>query len=121
MRKIFITSIFLIFSFTALSAQTAAEPGYESYYINGDYAKALDIIRARLNEIYDKRVDNKRVPMEIISFKKAGKESEDAGNINSLFKIRKAEGFFIEDNSELSGLHLAAARCFLKQQNTIPP
>ena len=114
MRKIFITSIFLIFSFTALSAQTAAEPGYASYYINGDYAKALDIIRARLNEIYEKRVDNKRVPMEIISFKKAGKEAEDAGNINSLFKIRKAEGFFIEDNSELSGLHLAAARCFLK-------
>ncbi len=112
--RIFIITSLLLLAFIPVYAQNAAETDYASYYNRGDYEKALEIIRAKLTEIYDKRVDNKRVPMEIISFKKAEKEAEEAGNINYLFTIRKAEGFFIEDNSELSALHLAAARCLVK-------
>ena len=112
--RIFLITSLLLFTLSTVYAQPAVETDYASYYNKGDYAKALEIIRLRLNEIYEKRVDNKRVPMEIISFKKAEKEAEEAGHINYLFTIRKAQGFFIEDNSELSGLHLAAAKCFFK-------
>jgi tetratricopeptide (TPR) repeat protein len=47
------------------------------------------------------------VPAGFISFTNIGEDTD----LVSLFRKRKENGFFIEDNSELSELHLFAARC----------
>jgi len=79
---------------------------YQSLYESGEFSQALTAVTKELNEIYSKRVDGKRIPSGYISLQNSG----DDIDLVSLFRNRKATGFFIENNPELSGLHLYAAR-----------
>jgi hypothetical protein len=102
----------LLFSTAPAYPQRAREE-YVRLYDGGVYAKALDIINKRLEDFYAARVDNKRVPIRFITMKEASKRAD----LIELFRNRKAEGFFIEDNPEISALHLYAARCWFKLSN----
>ncbi len=92
------------------SLAQAQEQGYQALYEKGEYALALKQIDSALNDIYSKRVDDKRVPSGFITLKNTDKDID----LVRMFRERKASGFFIEDNPEISGLHLYAARCSVK-------
>jgi tetratricopeptide (TPR) repeat protein len=96
-----------------VASQNEATGEYRALYEAGSYAKALEIINRRLEEFYSTRVDNKRIPIGFITMKEASKKDE----LKTLFRNRKAEFFFIEDNPEMSVLHLHAARCYFKLSN----
>jgi len=91
-----------------LSAQGGED--YLSYFKNNEFQKSYDVITSNLNKIYSQRVEDKRIPAGYIAFSNVG---EDV-NLLTLFKNRKAKGFFIEDNTELAELHLFAGRCCVK-------
>jgi tetratricopeptide (TPR) repeat protein len=97
----------LIHFFCIMSTGLRAQGGYESLMKSGDYTGAAKNITDRLNEIYSKRVDGKRIPSDFIAF---GAERQRM-NINKLFRDRKAEPFLIEDNQELYTLHTAMGQC----------
>ncbi|MCL1833743.1 MAG: tetratricopeptide repeat protein [Leptospirales bacterium] len=79
-------------------------------YENKEYGKSYDIVISRLNGIYSKMVEEKRVPVGYISLTHIGEDVD----LVSLFRNRKAKGFFLEDNSELSELHFFAAGCSVR-------
>lgn len=113
MLKAFI--LILLILHPALSyGQAAPEADFITSYNNGDYKRALEIITAKIDGIYSEKVDNKRIPMDIIAYKGLEQQAEDREKLRHLFRIRKAQGFFIEENSELSKLHVYAARCYFK-------
>ena len=93
--------------------QQAAAPDYRADFNAGNYVKAVEKINKILEDYYSKRVDNKRVPIPYISMKAAAKTVD----LKMLFRNRRAEHFFIEDNPEISGLHVYAARCYFKLAN----
>ena len=88
-----------------LLAQSADD--YRVFYDNKEYKKSYDIVIVKLNEIYSKMVEDKRVPIGYISLTNIAEDVD----LVALFRNRKEKGFFIEDNAELAGLHLFAARC----------
>jgi tetratricopeptide (TPR) repeat protein len=79
---------------------------YKALYENKDYENSYNIVISRINEIYSKMMEEKRVPAGYISLTNIGEDVD----LVSLFRNRKEKGFFLEDNSELSELHLFAAR-----------
>lgn len=83
---------------------------YVSLFDQGKYKDAMDMINIRLNEIYSKRVGDKRVPSDFLSIEKTGDEAD----LIALFRNRKEKGFFIEENPELADLHLYAGKCSMK-------
>ena len=118
--RIVYTSVIIAFFISASSvlplpvaAQNTAGGEFKALYEAGSYAKALEIINKRLEEFYSTRVDNKRIPIGFITMKESSKKDE----LKTLFRNRKAEFFFIEDNPEMSVLHLYAARCYFKLSN----
>jgi peptide methionine sulfoxide reductase MsrA len=86
---------------------------YIAQYNSGDHKTALAQINKELREIYSRRVEDKRIPSEFISLK----NTEQDINLIELFRKRKAQAFFIEDNANLAQLHLYAARCNEKLNN----
>jgi tetratricopeptide (TPR) repeat protein len=92
------------------ATEKAADGDYKALFDSGSYTKAQDIIDKRLEAYYATRVDNKRIPVGFITMKEASKKED----LKALFRNRKAESFFIEDNPEISELHLYAARCQFK-------
>ena len=106
-KTILCASIFVLFT-VYLNAQV--EEDYVSSYKNNDYKKSYEIITAKLNLIYSKRVEERRIPAGYISLSNVGEDKD----LLTLFKKRKEKGFFIEDNSELADLHLYAGRCSFK-------
>jgi len=82
---------------------------YVSLYSAGNYQKSLEIVIKKLEEINSARVEDKRVPTGFISTKDVEKEID----LIKFYRNRKAIHFFIEDNPELSKLHLYAARCYV--------
>lgn len=104
-----IALLFLLAPAGKPAAQDAL-PDYIGLYSRGDYAGAYEALRVRLMAIYDRRVDNRRVPTDFITAKKL----EERIDINELYRERVAEGFFIEKNIELHTLHLDAARCLFR-------
>ena len=94
----------LVYPLSALFPQEGG--GYVQLYERGEYREALDTVLSGLNEIYSKRVEGKRIPSGYVSLRNTG----DDVDLVALFRNRKAEGFFIENNPELSQLHLYAAR-----------
>ena len=86
------------------------QENYKALYDRGEYSQALSEVLKDLNEIYSKRVDDKRIPSGYISLQNLNEDID----LVSLFRNRKAEGFFIEDNPELSELHLYAGRISVK-------
>ena len=93
-----------------VEAQNPDKENYLDFYNNGNYTKALEIITKKLDDFYLTRVDDKRIPTGFITMKEAAKEID----LKMLFRNRKAELFFIEDNNEVSTLHIYAARCYFK-------
>jgi tetratricopeptide (TPR) repeat protein len=106
----FSAALFLLVTPPGKPAAQEALPDYVELYSRGDYAGAYEAIRGRLLAIYDRRVDNRRVPTDFITAKKL----EERINVNDLYRKRVAEGFFIEKNIELYTLHLDAARCLFR-------
>jgi len=92
----------------SLYAQTVED--YKTLYQNNEYQKSYDIIISKLNEIYSKKVENKRIPAGYIALSNVG---EDV-NLLTLFRNRKEKGFFIEENNELAELHFYAGKCSVK-------
>jgi tetratricopeptide (TPR) repeat protein len=110
---IYLASVVLIAGLAAcpVLSQPAAPVDYEKLMQQGEYEKALLSIQKRLNEIYDTRVEDKRIVPPVLSSKKLA----ESINMNELFRKRKVEGFFIEDNMELHALHRAAGKCLLNR------
>ncbi|HNX23425.1 MAG TPA: tetratricopeptide repeat protein [Spirochaetota bacterium] len=108
MKKALLCSTMFFLFLTALYAQGAED--YVSLYQSNEYQKSYEIIISKLNGIYSKRVEDKRIPAGYIALSNVG---EDV-NLLTLFRNRKEKGFFIEDNSELSELHFYAGRCSVK-------
>jgi tetratricopeptide (TPR) repeat protein len=100
--------LIIILSASSLFAQSADD--YRALYENKEYGKSYDIVISRLNEIYSKMVEEKRVPVGYISLTNIGEDVD----LVSLFRNRKEKGFFLEDNSELSELHFFAAGCSVR-------
>ncbi len=105
--RIIITAVAIICS--VLSGHAQESEDYESLFAGGKCEEALKIINGKLDDIYITRVEDKRVPTGFITMKSAEKV-----DLVQLFRERKAEGFFIEENPELSKLHLYGARCYFK-------
>ena len=87
----FSAALFLLVTPPGKPAAQEALPDYVELYSRGDYAGAYEAIRGRLLAIYDRRVDNRRVPTDFITAKKL----EERINVNDLYRKRVAEGFFI--------------------------
>ncbi|HPN12087.1 MAG TPA: tetratricopeptide repeat protein [Spirochaetota bacterium] len=97
----------------SVKAQNPGDANYLPLYNSGNYSKALEIIIKNLDDFYITRVDDKRIPTGFITIKEAAKEID----LKTIFRTRKAEHFFIEDNIVISSLHLYAARCYFKLSN----
>ncbi|HOO71968.1 MAG TPA: tetratricopeptide repeat protein [Spirochaetota bacterium] len=112
------TLLTLLAVFLCLASAGSQEQDYFSLYNNGEYKQALDIVDKKLNDIYSTRVEDKRVPSGFITLKNTDRDID----LMKVFRQRKAKGFFIEDNSEISTLHLYGARCsakLLKPENAL--
>lgn len=107
-NKLLLAHLILLLFVSSLFSQKGED--YISLYQNNEFQKSYDIIISKLNEIYSKRVEDKKIPAGYISFSNVG---EDV-NLLTLFKNRRAKGFFIEDNAELSQLHFYAGKCCVK-------
>lgn len=94
-------------------SQEAGSADFVSLYNSGSYTKALEVINKKLEDFYQTRVEDKRVPTGFITMKDAAKEVD----LKMLFRNRRAEHFFIEDIPATSELHLYAARCYFKLSN----
>lgn len=94
----------LVFISAALSAQD-----YRAALDSADYSAALKSITSLLEERYGSRADAQRIPNDFITVGMA----EDRIDLNKLFRERKVEPFFLEDNPELATLHRDAGRCYL--------
>src|SRR3990172_2846510 len=99
--------------FPAPAYSQKAPDEYKSLYDSGNCPKALEAINKKLEDFYTARVDNKRVQIRFITMKEAAKRAD----LKELFRNRKAESFFIEENPEISSLHVSAARCYFKLSN----
>ncbi|PKL18053.1 MAG: hypothetical protein CVV49_07925 [Spirochaetae bacterium HGW-Spirochaetae-5] len=108
MKKKIICFAFIIALVSAIYAQ--AEGDYAALYNSKEYDKSYNIILLKLNEIYRKRVEDRKIPAGYIALSNVGEDSD----LITLFRQRKEKGFFIEDNPELSELHFYAGRCAAK-------
>ncbi|MBN2041002.1 MAG: hypothetical protein JW864_13235 [Spirochaetes bacterium] len=118
MKKNISTAVFNIIIFLFIINQThAQEPGkedetgsYESLYNNNEYIRSLEAIRIKLQAVYDRKNDYLKIPDDLIFIEKR----KDRKDLNDLFRRRKIDKYFIEENPELFKLHLFAARCYFK-------
>lgn len=90
-----------------------ASSDYVAAYDKGAYNEALKIVSGKLISIYSAKSDN----LKIYSDYFIARKEDERKNIDNLFRSRKTKFFFIEDNQELSRLHLYSARCFYKLEN----
>jgi tetratricopeptide (TPR) repeat protein len=109
-KTFYVTVISACVMSVALAAQNPDKDNYLDFYNSGNYAKALETIAKKLDDFYLTRVDDKRIPTGFITMKEASREID----LKRLFRNRKAERFFIEDNNEVATLHTFAARCHFK-------
>lgn len=106
LRNTVLISICITLQLASGLAEQRGEPPYREKLERGDYSGAFSAIKKRLTEIYDARVEGKRIPTDAISVKRL----EEKVDLNALFKKRRVEGWFIEENAELHELHRAAGR-----------
>jgi tetratricopeptide (TPR) repeat protein len=105
MKKNILCFVFITALISAIYAQAGDD--YEALYNSKEYDKSYNIILSKLNQIYSKRVEDRKIPAGYIALSNVGEDSD----LLTLFRQRKEKGFFIEDNPELSELHFYAARC----------
>mgnify|MGYP001166950628 CR=1 FL=1 len=108
----FLTSVMVLLP-VPLTAQVRDSEEYSGYFNNGNYTRSLEIINKKLDEFYSTRVEDKRIPTGFITMKDVTKDVD----LKMMFRNRKAEPFFIEDNPDISILHLYAARNYFKLTN----
>lgn len=108
--SILIVAASLLYMLATVRSATPQEKReeYLSHYTSGNYVRALEIINKQLEDFYITRVEDKRIPTGFITIKDASREVD----LKMLFRNRKVEPFFIEDNPSVSALHLYAARCY---------
>lgn len=104
MKKIIICFSFLTALMPAVYPQ--AQDDYAALFNNKEYDKSYTVIITKLNEIYSKRVEDRKIPSGYIALSNVGEDTD----LLTLFRQRKEKGFFIEDNPELSELHFFAGR-----------
>ncbi len=98
-------SVIIHFFPVIINAQT--ETGnFKEAYNSGNYTKSLELINVQLTDYYLKKVEDRRIPEQMISILNVGEKTD----LIELFRKRKEKGFLIEDNPEMSELHLYAAR-----------
>jgi tetratricopeptide (TPR) repeat protein len=112
-RCILIIFLFSLNSIYAQNPDVKSGSDYIPLFNKNDFNGTLKIIKDRLAVIYSAKSYDKKIPADYIFVKK----EEDRKDINDLFRNRKAESFFIEDNKELLDLHLYAGRCYFKLGN----
>jgi len=101
--------VFLILIlFVRFSAQAQDLEDFETLRGQGKYADALRIVNKKIDAFYASRLEDKRIPSSFFISMKSDKEDTD---INQIFRNRKENGFFIENNPELVKLHVNAADC----------
>ena len=111
MKKNYIFLLIILFIITVPAVLLPQiQENYKALYDRGEFSQALTEVLKDLNEIYSGRVDGKRIPSGYISLQNLNEDID----LVSLFRNRKAEGFFIEDNPEISELHLYAGRISVK-------
>ncbi len=100
--------LFLIFFFSSLFGQSGED--YISFYNNKEYDKSLEIINSKLTIMYEKKIEDKRIPAGYLALSNVS----ESADLLTLFRKRKEKGFFIEENKDLAELHFYAARCYIK-------
>jgi tetratricopeptide (TPR) repeat protein len=105
---LFKIKLIIIFTFGVSALLFAQGASYETLMTAGDYKSALAEIQKKFSDIYGTRVDGKRLPTDFITIGAA----EESVDLNKLFRQRKAEPYFIEDNPGLYKLHRDAAVCY---------
>lgn len=79
---------------------------FKAEYNSRNYTKSLELINLRLTDYYLKKVEDRRIPEQMISILNVGEKTD----LIELFRKRREKGFLIEDNYEMAELHLYAAR-----------
>ncbi len=101
----FILSVVILFLPLNINSQTESGD-FKNAYNSKNYTKSLELINAKLNEYYLKKVEDRRIPEQMISILNVGEKTD----LIELFRKRREKGFLIEDNPEMAELHLYAAR-----------
>lgn len=83
---------------------------YIALYESEKYSECLKIINTALLEFYQKRVEDKKIPDDMVSLTNIGQKVD----LVKLFRNRKEKGFFIEDNHSIQQLHIYYARCLAR-------
>ena len=114
LNKSYLSIFIIIFSVYAVRAQTekpVAGIDYNTVMKTGDFKAALKIIMPLIEDANSKRVDDKKIPSDFITLGAGNEGMSKTRQMNKLFRERKVEPFFIENDPELSALHRAAAKC----------
>ncbi len=102
--------LFIALLLYAQEPDNNTESDYLALYNTGNYTEALKLIKGKLKTIYNIKNDNQKFPTDDINIEKKIEKKK----IYNLFRKKKIEMSFIEDNRELFTLHLYAARCLFK-------
>lgn len=86
---------------------------FKSLYDKGDFKQALKLIEQNLDKIYSARVEDKKIPTGFITERAKDKKHD----LKALFRERIDKGFFIEENPEISNLHVYAGKANYKLKN----
>lgn len=103
----FILSAIILF-YPAINYAQTDPNDYKGAINSREYTRALDIINVKLNDYYTRKVEDKRIPEQMVSILNVGEKTD----LVQLFRKRKEKGFLIEDNPEMAELHLYAARAY---------
>ncbi len=106
--KLFLTIITTFF----LNSHLLAQNNIKELIDAGKTEEALKTINRRLDDIYSKRVKNRRIPAGFISMMTDQREVD----LIRVYRERKPGEFFIEDNPELAELHYLAGISHLKKK-----
>jgi len=107
--------LLILVLFVCFKAQAQDSEDFEALQEQGKYEEALSILNKKIDAFYASRLEDKQIPSSFFISMKSDKEDTD---INQLFRNRKANGFFIEDNPELVKLHVNAAGCYAALGNS---
>ncbi len=112
-NKIKNTLLILLITCSAYSQNQPPAEDFKALYDKGDFKQALKAIEQNLEKIYSTRVEDKKIPTNFITERAKDKKRD----LKALFRERTDKGFFIEENPEISNLHIYAGRINLKLKN----
>ena len=86
-----ILSVVILFLPIINNAQTESGD-YKTLFNSGNYTKSLEVINTRLSNYYLKRVEDRRIPEQMVSILNVGEKTD----LIQLFRKRKEKGFLKE-------------------------